>query len=77
MIPHVKAFDKNVDGEAARDIEFTGAFSINNSGGHSNRFQAEFRRSIRFLSAPTSARPAFFHLLALSNKFCVPLPQLV
>jgi hypothetical protein len=24
----VKAFDKNVDGEAARDIEFTGAFSV-------------------------------------------------
>jgi hypothetical protein len=28
MIPNVKAFDKNVEGEAARDIEFTGAFSI-------------------------------------------------
>jgi len=24
----VKTFDKNVDGEAARDIEFTGAFSV-------------------------------------------------
>jgi hypothetical protein len=28
IIPNAKAFDKNVDGEAARDIEFTGAFSI-------------------------------------------------
>jgi hypothetical protein len=28
MIPNAKAFDRNVEGEDARDVEFTGAFSI-------------------------------------------------
>ena len=32
MIPSVEAFDKNVDGGSAREIEFTVTFSVYNSG---------------------------------------------
>jgi hypothetical protein len=28
MIPSAEAFDKNVEGEAVREIEFTGTFSV-------------------------------------------------
>src|SRR5580700_11529974 len=72
MIPSAEAFDKNVEGGSAREIEFTGTLSVEYSDVHSSRFPANSAVRFTFLDGVVRIwdGPSSCIIRQFSNNLC-------